>query len=838
MRTGRSLSFVAVSALLLLAVNSSSFGQQVDLSLHATAVPDSFEVRARSTLGSFGGLPNAVFTVRWEVSAGGVLDNSDIQAACNTYTLSNSTGTVDVLNHRYFTINLFGIRPLWQAGCPIDTSGMVLGGFRIHDLVGCRNVELAENGFTWLNNYAYYFSIAGADVTGVITSEAITAGNCPPCEPPDLTMINASPVPYCGYGVDLMATATGTALDYTWFGPDGEPLGWLPQAQAPYGTAGNYMVIVSNVCGVDTETVEAVWDPDLCTPPVIDSVGYVPWNGWGGPGIQLWATVTGSCPERTWEMPWGDVIPANPQDLVNVANPPDGVYIAVVTNDCGSDTMELVLVAPEPCTGPLLSNVAITTEDSCYTGPVQFTATVTGPGPVSTAWYDSNGQVLTGSSEFELPFAPWGQYWITVSNYCTIDTVIIFHGPSDTTGLSACEPPEILSVGPELLTCFNDTIALVASTVLNGPCAQMTWSSVDILSVNGDTSTAIFNDLAPVVLTLTNACGQVSAVVPVEAVYPQQLLEQLCRTPDALSLDSIMQLTFPFSGGDWVHVDVAHGSMYDPAVDTTGLYQYYTLVSPTAYCNVLDLYIQEFPGVYAGEDSSVVVCSTDPSFLLFDAVAAGPQPGGNWLYDGLATDPEFNPSIDPPGVYTYRLTVYQNLGFACTEEADVTVSVIPSSIWFADVDADGLGAPDESLGACAQPTGYVTNSDDDCPLLFGVVGDTCDDGNPDTANDIITESCACEGDSSTAVADRNTMEIALWPNPNSGDAFSLQLPFDAGDALVSLSDATGRALMHITVSSSLVPIFIKLPAHLGSGTYVVNIITARRTLSLRLIIAH
>jgi hypothetical protein len=53
--------------------------QQIDLSLHPTAVPDSFVVRATSTEGSWGAVPNAVFTIRWELEAGGEMNNGDVQ---------------------------------------------------------------------------------------------------------------------------------------------------------------------------------------------------------------------------------------------------------------------------------------------------------------------------------------------------------------------------------------------------------------------------------------------------------------------------------------------------------------------------------------------------------------------------------------------------------------------------------------------------------------------------------------------------------------------------------------------------------------------------------------
>lgn len=153
--------------------------QQIDLSLHATAVPDSFEVRATATSGIFMAVPNATFSLRWEVAAGGVAQNSDIRRACDGFSLSNQTGTIDIADHRYFTLVLFGDRPLGPE-CAIGPEGRTIAGIRIRQLSGCRHVQLVQNAYTQLNNLNYYFSIGGVPVTGAITSAPIPGGRADP----------------------------------------------------------------------------------------------------------------------------------------------------------------------------------------------------------------------------------------------------------------------------------------------------------------------------------------------------------------------------------------------------------------------------------------------------------------------------------------------------------------------------------------------------------------------------------------------------------------------------------------------------------------------------------
>lgn len=147
----------------------------------------------------------------------------------------------------------------------------------------------------------------------------------------------------------------------------------------------------------------------------------------------------------------------------------------------------------------------------------------------------------------------------------------------------------------------------------------------------------------------------------------------------------------------------------------------------------------------AGISASITVCSTSELFSMLGALDGTPDTTGTWAGpNGNPSPAFFNPATMTPGVYVYTVP-----GVAPCPDASATLTVFidDDQHWYEDADGDGLGDPDVWVIACEQPDGYVGNADDACPELYGTVGDACDDGNPNTINDVITEDCICEGTS-------------------------------------------------------------------------------------------
>ena len=115
-----------------------------------------------------------------------------------------------------------------------------------------------------------------------------------------------------------------------------------------------------------------------------------------------------------------------------------------------------------------------------------------------------------------------------------------------------------------------------------------------------------------------------------------------------------------------------------------------------------------------------------------DGFGAGPAiPGFTCIVLGVTNNTDLCPA-DP---------LKQAPGACGCGVADVATT------YYADTDGDGFGDPADSQAGftCSVPSGFVTNNTDNCPTLSGLIGDVCNDNNPNTSGDVITANCVCAG---------------------------------------------------------------------------------------------
>jgi uncharacterized protein (DUF2141 family) len=125
------------------------------------------------------------------------------------------------------------------------------------------------------------------------------------------------------------------------------------------------------------------------------------------------------------------------------------------------------------------------------------------------------------------------------------------------------------------------------------------------------------------------------------------------------------------------------------------------------------------------------------------------------------------------GTYVFRWSISNA---PCTSTFDdVTIGVVAATTWYGDSDGDGAGDPAVMTMSCAQPSGYVSTSNDQCPLDpdkiapgqcgcgiadtdddgdgiancndpcdNGSNGESCEDGDPCTTGETLLN-CQCQG---------------------------------------------------------------------------------------------
>ncbi len=165
----------------------------------------------------------------------------------------------------------------------------------------------------------------------------------------------------------------------------------------------------------------------------------------------------------------------------------------------------------------------------------------------------------------------------------------------------------------------------------------------------------------------------------------------------------------PDTTGHWTFGSppVAHGPVYNPAIDMPGNYVY-TVVGQTPCSNAsASVFVTETQAPYAGDDDSYTFCSSEGSFNMRDQLAGNPQSGGTWRRDGsppTAHGSTYNPAEDSSGVFLYIRT---GTGACANDTARLTVTEVRAP-------QPGQNA---SLNVC--PTDTAVN-------LFAALGPTAD----------------------------------------------------------------------------------------------------------------
>ncbi|WP_299103403.1 gliding motility-associated C-terminal domain-containing protein [uncultured Winogradskyella sp.] len=222
----------------------------------------------------------------------------------------------------------------------------------------------------------------------------------------------------------------------------------------------------------------------------------------------------------------------------------------------------------------------------------------------------------------------------------------------------------LLETGPDagndgiLDVCENETgttydlfSSLGGTPETGGNWSPALNSGTGVYNPNLDTS-GVYTYTVP----SNNSCPDDSATVTVSIIDAPNAgtnsSELLCSIDSSIDLFLSLGGT-PEAGGIWSPALASGTSIFDPAVDPSGIYTY--TVSGTSPCadatSTVDVTVNDFSD--AGENGSVEICDNVGTIDLFDSLGGTPDTGGTWspaLNSGTGI---FDPLIDPATVYTY-----------------------------------------------------------------------------------------------------------------------------------------------------------------------------------------
>ncbi|WP_034059996.1 LysM peptidoglycan-binding domain-containing protein [Lacinutrix jangbogonensis] len=135
----------------------------------------------------------------------------------------------------------------------------------------------------------------------------------------------------------------------------------------------------------------------------------------------------------------------------------------------------------------------------------------------------------------------------------------------------------------------------------------------------------------------------------------------------------------PDAGGTWLPSLNSSSGIFDPTIDTPGTYTY-TVSSFGTACNDASASVRvsfSVPPV-AGSDGSLEICEDDTNTHdLFNSLGNSPDSCGIWTPTLNSGTGVFNPTLDPPGTYTYTVSSSDTACNDASASVSVSFNILP-----------------------------------------------------------------------------------------------------------------------------------------------------------------
>lgn len=260
--------------------------------------------------------------------------------------------------------------------------------------------------------------------------------------------------------------------------------------------------------------------------------------------------------------------------------------------------------------------------------------------------------LTSGTGVFDPFVDPSGVYTYVVSPTapCTLnDTATItvtvtqapFAGPDVPASLCASDPAV-------------DLFSLLTGADPGGVWSPALASGTGIFDPAVDTAGAYTYSLAP-----SATCPADESIVTVSIIAAPEAGDdnsiELCSNDSPVDLFTVIGGA-PDAGGSWSPALTSATGIFDPAVDTAGVYTY--TVNPTAPCTSPDtsritVDVEQAPD--PGTNGSDTLCTSEAPINLFTLLGGTPDTGGTWTPTLASGTGIFDPSVDAAGTYTYTI---------------------------------------------------------------------------------------------------------------------------------------------------------------------------------------
>jgi gliding motility-associated-like protein len=435
-----------------------------------------------------------------------------------------------------------------------------------------------------------------------------------------------------------------------------------------------------------------------------------------------------------------------------------------------------------------------------------FTALGGSPQP-GGFWVDVDDSGALVGNVFDASEVPVNTTWrfdyiLPSSSFCESDTarvtVNVVDGPN-----AGC--PGFLN------TCNNGSIVQLATALGCSPDGDGSWSDP-----GGDPHDGEFDptqDEAGVYTYLVPAAGACPAHSATVTVTIQEApnagenaTHSICSNAAPIALFGLLGPDAQ-TGGTWQYFSqgIPHSGIYNPAVDSPGLYCY-TITAQLPCANAVACVEVTEPALpNAGCNASINVCSSQTPVPMINHLGCAPQTGGTWIGPDLEPHgPFFDPATDEPGPYVYSVS---GAGACPDASATLFIGVTPASNPGTSTTASTCVSSTsvnllEVLGPQAQPGGVWTDLDGSNAL----VGDLFDPSSAGLGTWQFEYAFASNG---PCPATSSTVTINVTTGSNAGTDSTLTVC--GGDASIDLiglvggSPDLGGTWTDITGTGALLP---------------------------------